>query len=257
MNDDFWTMDFRRWNFKGRYHGVEVSSKTKWEGSLQDMASEKKPCSFILELNAHILLIFPFQRGNSQILRIKSSNCLQLYIYIQRYTMIWIRSSKYLQFQAPMFATHQVRNNFMVSPPTATTASFQGPQPAARSTADTTGNRGRNGVSLVTAGGFVEMSPHGWLISRGTTPLPIFRPVHQAVGHDENLPRFEDHEISGCRTMDSCGLVCCVSKLGTSVHFIWKHRGLFPAKKKQNMWVWEPDLYNSGHGRGYMLPLVT
>ena len=143
-----------------------------------------------------------------------------VYIYIQRYTMIWIRSSKYLQFQAPMFATHQVRNNFMVSPPTATTASFQGPQPAARSTADTTGNRGRNGVSLVIAGGFVEMSPHGWLISRGTTPLPIFRPVHQAVGHDENLLRFEDHEISGCRTMDSCGLVCCVSKLGTSVHFI-------------------------------------
>ena len=119
-------MDFRGSNFKGRFHGVEFSSRTtKWEGSLQDMASEKKPCSFILELNARILLIFPFQRGNSQILRIKSSNCLQLsiYIYIHRYTMIWIRSSKYLQFQAPMFETHQVRNNFMVSP-TATTANL-------------------------------------------------------------------------------------------------------------------------------------
>lgn len=92
--------------------------------------------------------------------------------------MIWIRSSKYLQFQAPVFATHQVRNNFTVSPPTATTANLS--KDRSRKI------HGRNEWQIaaemaylaVKAGGFVEMSPlfpHGWLMSRGTTP-PIFPP---------------------------------------------------------------------------------
>jgi len=47
----------------------------------------------------------------------------------------------------------------------------------------------------VTAGGFVEMSPHGWLIRRGTTAITNFFALKkQAVGHDENLLRVEDHE---------------------------------------------------------------
>ena len=239
MNDDFWTVDFRRWNFKGRFHGVEFSSrKTKWEGSLQDMASEKKQCSFILELNAHILLIFPFQRGNSQILRIRSSNCLQLYIYIYVYIYVYVYIYIYIYTDiqwygsdppiSPISGSH-VRNS-------SSPKQFHGltsysydrifPRTAARRKI-----HGRHNWQSRQKFGFrwwplvvLLRCPHmvGWFVEE-QRPLPIFSP-------------WKSRRLG-------------MMKISWELR-IMKASWPFSCKKTQNMWVWEPNLYNSGNGRG-------
>lgn len=257
MNDDFWNMDFRRWNFKGRFHGVEVSSKTKWEGSLQDMASEKKSCSFILELNAHILLIFPFQRGNSQILRIKSSNCLQLYIYIYR-DIQWYGSDppNISNFRLPcsqLIKSETISWSHLLQLRPHLSKDRSPPQDPRQTQLAIAAEMAYRWWPLVV----LLRCPHmvGWLVEEQRHyqffALYIRRLGMMKISWDLRIMKFRVAE-----RWIVAGLYAVFLSWG---HQFTSYESIvaFSCEKKQNMWVWEPDLYNSGHGRGYMLPLVT